>query len=136
MFGVEWEQPIIVAAALAQAAVHKDTFHQVFIRSDDAASDPSAAPMPAMLDLFAEARASDKLKSYLGDADGPNTLNLITRGLDDVVKLTGKVRVGEEELEKRTAEMVHAALYVAACAAAAGGGQGGKKEPRYDFFLM
>ncbi|SPN97214.1 related to HypA-like protein [Cephalotrichum gorgonifer] len=135
MYGVEWEQPAIVAAALAQAAVHKDTHKDLFTLSDAAAAKVSA-PMPAILDLFAEARANEKLKTYLTDPDGPNTSILITQGIDDTVALVKRVRIGEAELEERTAEMIHAAVLVASSAAAAGGGQGGNREPRYDFFLM
>jgi hypothetical protein len=135
LYAVEWEQPAIVAAALAQAAVHKDNLKDLLVRSE-AEADASPAPMPPILDLFAEARANKKLRDYLTEADGPNTRILTTEGIEDLLALARKVKVGEAELARRTAEMVQAGLYVASCAAAAGGGQGGGKEPRYDFFLM
>lgn len=134
MFGIEWEQPAIIAAALAQAAVHKDNLSNFLTLSEAAAA--TSPQMPPILDLFADARANEKLKSYVTTTDGPNTRNLVTEGIEDVLELTKRVRVREGELEERTAEMVHASLYVASAAAAAGGGQGGNKEPRYDFYLM
>ena len=135
MFGIEWEQPAIIAAALAQAAVHQDTLGYFFKRSEAAAAD--SPEMPPILDLFAEAQRSEKLKSYVTTVDGPNTTNLVTDGIEHAVELAKKVRVREGELEERTAEMLHASVYVASSAAAAGGGgEGGDKEPRYDFYLM
>lgn len=134
MYGVEWEQPAIIAAALAQAAVHKDTLNALLTRSDEVAK--SARPMPPILDFVADAGRDDKLKSYVTTVDGPNSRNIATEGLEDALKLVGRVKVGEADLEERTAEMIHAAVYVASCAAAAGGGRGGNKEPRYDFYTM
>lgn len=134
MFGIEWEQPAIIAAALAQAAVHKDSVGN-FLKLSEAAAETSPE-MPPILDLFEEVRNNEKLRSYVTTVDGPNTTNLVTEGIEDAVEMAKKVRVRESELEERTAEMVHASLYVASAAAAAGGGQGGDKEPRYDFYLM
>lgn len=134
MYGIEWEQPMIIAAALAQAAVHKDTLNVMLTRSDEAAK--SAGPMPPILDLIAEASRDEKLKRHVTTVDGPNSRNLTTEGLEDVLKLVGRVKVGEGDVEEKTAEMVHAGIVVASCAAAAGGGQGGNKEPRYDFYTM
>ena len=134
MFGIEWEQPAIIAAALAQAAVHKDSLGNFLKLSDAAAA--QAPQMPPILDLFAEVRENEKLKSHVTTVDGPNTANLVTKGIEDAVEMAKRVRVREGELDERTAEMTQASLYVAASAAVAGGGQGGDKEPRYDFYLM
>lgn len=134
MYGVEWEQPAIIAAALAQAAVHKDNLNGILTRSDEAAK--SAGPMPPILDLVAEASRDEKLHSYVTTVDGPNSRNLTTEGLEDVLKLVGRVKVGEDEVDEKTAEMMHAAVVVASSAAAAGGGKGGNKEARYDFYTM
>ena len=134
MFGIEWEQPAIIAAALAQAAVHKDSLGNFFKLSDAAAA--TSPQMPPILDLFEDARENEKLRSYVTTVDGPNTRNLVTDGIEDAVEMAKRVRVREDEFEERMAEMVHAAVYIASSAATAGGAQGGDKEPRYDFYLM
>ncbi|KAI1819633.1 HypA protein [Xylaria intraflava] len=131
MFGIEWQQPAIIAMGLAQAAVHKDEM-TVFLQSSEAAAKASTAPMPEITSLYKEAAANEKLSTACRPGDF-NKLpdGVIKRAFDDAVRISAKVNVKPEEVEEKTIEMYNAAIYIASGAAIRAG-----KEPRFDFFLM
>ncbi|KAK3328495.1 hypothetical protein B0T19DRAFT_442386 [Cercophora scortea] len=113
MYGMEWNQPAIVAQALAQAAVHK----------------------PGEIGRFLQTAERDSEARGVGAGDGGmgrivDLLEEVARG-NGVEKVVGKVRVGEDEVEERTAEMFDACVYLAAAAARREG-----KVDKFDFFLI
>ncbi|KAK3685847.1 hypothetical protein B0T22DRAFT_500606 [Podospora appendiculata] len=108
MYGMEFNQPAIVAEALAQAAVHKPGDVGRFLeRAERGDITISRGGMGRIVDLLGE-----------GARDG-------------VEGVVGKVKVGEDELEERTAEMFDACVYLAAAAARREG-----KVDKFDFFLI
>ncbi|KAL7625541.1 hypothetical protein AAE478_004761 [Parahypoxylon ruwenzoriense] len=131
MYGVEWKQPAIVAMALAQAAVHHDNLRKFLLASEEAAKS-KPTPMPSILSLLEEVKSNEKLAT---SAKVP-AINKIRDGVfagawDEIVELASRVKVQPEELEERTAEMIHTAIYEGASAAFYPG-----KIPKFDFFLM
>ncbi|RYP11776.1 hypothetical protein DL765_007618 [Monosporascus sp. GIB2] len=136
MYGVEWRQPAVVAMALAQAAVHGDqgglrNFLLTADRQARAASS-SSEPMPAIVDLLEAVRADEKLARSARLSDGNKIRDgVLGRAWDEAVAVASRVRVNPDELDERTAEMFHAAIYEGASAALRPG-----KEPKWDFFLI
>jgi hypothetical protein len=133
MYGVEWEQPAIVAMALAQAAVHEDNMRKSIITAEEeAAKSSSQMRMPAIASLFKEVAADEKLATSARSSDGNKVRDgVLARAFDEFIRVASKVNVKPEELEERTVEMYSTAIYQAAGAAIRPG-----KEPRFDFFLM
>jgi hypothetical protein len=131
MYGVEWQQPAMVAMGLAQAAVHQDDMKDWLIAAEEAAM-ASSTPMPKIASLLQEVAANEKLSkaAHLSD-DNKVRDGVLARAFDDFMKVASKVKVKPEELEERTIEMYHASVYMAAAAAIRPG-----KEARFDFFLM
>ena len=92
-FGVEFEQPAIIAEALAQAAVHDNREASHLVESEKAAEahSPDRRSDTTIVQLLAE--------SY---ADTQHTSRRRT-------KYARQVHVTEENLEEKTAEMINAA---------------------------
>lgn len=138
MYGVEWEQPAVVAEALAQAGVHGDEIRDFLVGSEALAAKLHAGGaeedyrMPSIASLYEQAAAHDKIASSVRNEDGNKLVQgVLTRAKDEMVALAAKVRVRPEELEERTVEMYNEAVFVAASAAAHP-----TKHVKFDFFLM
>jgi hypothetical protein len=132
MYGLEWEQPAIIAQGLAQAAVHRDRLTAFFTKAEEMAKNSSSTATPPNLpDLLERARTSGKLsRSAKWNSDEP--LNgILVRAEEEALELVSQVRVRPEDLEERMVEMMHTAAFVATAAAF-------HKPyiPRMDFFLM
>ncbi|KAL2760511.1 hypothetical protein ACRALDRAFT_2039136 [Sodiomyces alcalophilus JCM 7366] len=129
MYGLEWRQPAIVAAGLAQTAVHQNRLGAVLERSEREAR---AEPMPTLEELYRGIRADERLRAA-PHVDDANKIydGILVRAPDAMVESTTRVRVAPEEVEERTAEMFETAIWAAAGAALRPG-----KEAKWDFFLM
>ncbi|KAK2057899.1 HypA protein [Colletotrichum caudatum] len=135
MYGVEWEQPAIVAEGLAQAAVHKNQLKGFFEETERRANETTTTagtPMPRIADLVDEIRANRKLATAAEMSDANKIFDgVLKRAPEEMMGVTSKVKVLPEELDERTAEMFHTAFYVAGGAALRPG-----KEAKWDFFLI
>lgn len=135
LYGVEFGQPAIVAEALAQAAVHADNGLSDFLLGAEAAAEGKGEGGEAMWKLYDAVRDDGKLRGAARYADGDKVREgVLGRAKAEMVAVAGRVRVAEEEVDARTAEMFNGAVGVAAAAALTPvkGGKGGK----FDFFLM
>ncbi|KAI0397059.1 HypA protein [Xylariaceae sp. FL0594] len=132
MYGIEWDQPAIVAMGLAQAAVHQDNMRKFLITAEDAAKSSAASQMPPIASLLDEVATDEKLATAARFSDSNKvTDGVFVRAFDEMIRVAAKVKVNPEDLEEKTAEMYNTAIYEAAGAALHPG-----KEPRFDFFLM
>ncbi|KAI8180500.1 hypothetical protein K4K51_002573 [Colletotrichum sp. SAR 10_75] len=131
MYGVEWEQPAIVAEALAEASVHKNQLGEFFNEAEKNAKN-AKTPMPEIMDLIEEIRGREELVNSVQMKDSNKVFDgVLKRAPGEMMELVSKVKVLPEELDERTAEMFHASCYVAGTAAIKPG-----KETRWDFFLI
>ncbi|GAW16844.1 hypothetical protein ANO14919_062870 [Xylariales sp. No.14919] len=131
MYGIEWEQPAIVAMALAQASVHEADMAP-FLRTAEEAARSSPQRMPEIASLYQEVTADEKLSTAARESDTSKVRDgVFRRAFDEIVRVAGRVSVQPEELDERTIEMYDNSIYHAAGAALRPG-----KEPRFDFFLM
>ncbi|KAJ0381545.1 hypothetical protein COL26b_000223 [Colletotrichum chrysophilum] len=131
MYGVEWEQPAIVAEALAEASVHKNQLGEFFNEAEKNAKN-AKTPMPEVMDLIEEIRGREKLVNSVQMKDSNKVFDgVLKRAPGEMMEIVSKVKVLPEELDERTAEMFHASCYVAGTAAIKPG-----KETRWDFFLI
>ncbi|KAI0169507.1 hypothetical protein GGR52DRAFT_550358 [Hypoxylon sp. FL1284] len=131
MYGVEWKQPALVAMGLAQAAVHQDNLRKLLLAAENA-SESVSEPMPSIASLLKEVRSNEKLANSAQMKDGNKIRDgVLARAWDETIALTSRVKVKPEELDEKTAEMYHAAIYEGTLAAFHPG-----KQPKFDFFLM
>lgn len=134
LYAIEWEQPMLVASALAQTAVHENKMHDFLTAAAEKAKADDAAPpkMGSILGLLDDVRSNEKIRtSARWDDSQPMFQGVLGRAGDEMAALAGRVRVGEDEVEERTAEMVHAAAYMTVGAAFHP-----PHTPKFDFFLM
>ncbi|RSL67410.1 hypothetical protein CEP51_012654 [Fusarium floridanum] len=117
MYGLEWEQPAIVAQALAQTCVHNsEGLDQLLLDGERLAN---ANPEPTK-DALVDFRDKSKIE------DG-----IIQRAKDAMLAILEQVHVEPEQLDERTAEMFHDLILVASSAAIHP-----PHHVKYDFFLM
>ncbi|KAM0644235.1 hypothetical protein ACHAQF_001983 [Verticillium nonalfalfae] len=134
MFALEWKQPAIVAEALAQTCVHqRDGLDGLLLESERRARHVSQpAKMPTLLSLFQGLRADPQLRRAARFTDSNKIRDgILQRAEEAMLTALAQVHVGEDEVEERTAEMLHTIIYVASSAAI--------HPPhyvKYDFFLM
>lgn len=91
-FAMEFQQPLILAEALAQAAVHDNAIGKILLPSERAAKQSGRKTMDrSIASLVDEAAENPKLKSH-----------------GALVEHLAQVVVGEDEIEERMAEMMNA----------------------------
>ncbi|KAG5931156.1 hypothetical protein E4U53_001932 [Claviceps sorghi] len=136
-YGLEWEQPAIVAAGLAQAAVHGNPLGNFFDKVDAAvksARQSGAEIKDWRLSEICENVRRDRpglSSSVAWDDENKLYQGVLGRGLQEAVALAATMRVKEDELEERTAEMLHHNAYVATATS-----WKPPHVPKFDFFLM
>lgn len=134
MYGLEWQQPAIIAEGLAQTAIHENRLGDFLTRAETAANARSDQPQSHQpyAELFEAARNNEKLARSADFGDSNKIYDgVMVRAPDETIELLSRVKVRPEELEERTAEMYHTAAWVATTAA-----WHPPHVPKYDFFLM
>jgi hypothetical protein len=129
-FGVEFEQPAIIVEALAQAAVHSGWVDDFLLGAEKQAKD-ATTPSKSMVQLLAECRANDTIKSS-PHYDDANKLRdgIFVRAKEEMTTVASQWRVSPPELRKKTAEMINNAAFFA------GAAQMPPKAVKFDFFYM
>ncbi|KAL3589307.1 hypothetical protein FPOAC2_11471 [Fusarium poae] len=133
LYGLEWEQPMIIAAALAQTAVHRDDYHEFLaLAAKKAESDLAPPKMETIPGLYEDVVKNETLVKSSHWEDSNRVFDgVLAREKEEMVNLAARVRVDENELDERAAEMVHNAAFVVAGAAFHP-----PYHPRFDFILM
>ncbi|UKZ70101.1 uncharacterized protein TrAtP1_011101 [Trichoderma atroviride] len=132
MYGIEWQQPAIIAEGLAQAAVHENRAGGFLAKAEQAAI-ASAHDTPPLPELFESVRQFSEKLATSARFDDKNKIydGIFVRAPDEALEFVKQVRVHEDELDERLAEMVHSCAYVAAAAAFHL-----PNNPKFDFFLI
>jgi hypothetical protein len=117
-FGIEFNQPAIIAEALAQACIHENWTGTKYLlvaeRAAKSQATPSNKTIPELLD---EIRADKKL-STAADWDDPNKIRdgILVRAPDEMIKYATQWTVSPENLEQKTVEMINSSIYFTAAA--------------------
>ncbi|KAF2267272.1 hypothetical protein CC78DRAFT_531046 [Lojkania enalia] len=134
-FGVEFEQPAIIAEALAQAAVHDAWMMPLFLGCEKMVKEKNPNRTPStksVVEILDEIRADKKLSEAPQWGDGNKIRDgLLKRVPDDMIKYASQYIVADEkELEEKTAEMINAIVYYTAAA------QHPPHQVKIDFYYM
>ena len=106
-FGVEFQQPAIVAEALAQAAVHDTWMHPLFLQSEQLAR-AQGSSSKSLLTLLQEIRQDDKLCDSPRWSDGNKLRDgVLGRAADEMIRYASQWTVQQEQLGKKVAEMTN-----------------------------
>ena len=107
-FGVEFQQPAIVAEALAQAAVHDSWLNPFLLGAEKAAA--STGNSKSLVGLLDEIRADRKLSTAAHWSDSNKIRDgILVRAPNEMIKYASQFKVGTEELAEKTAEATNAA---------------------------
>jgi hypothetical protein len=137
MYGVEWQQPAIVAMALAQASVHRADYRDFYLEAEKLAAannTTTTTSIPTIASLIQAMRDDPTLQAARQPGDGAgNQQHVVDHAGPAAAAIAARVRVRADgaDLDERTAEMYHTAVYLAASAAVHG-----DKDAKFEFFLM
>ncbi len=119
-FGIEFNQPAIIAEALAQTCLHDNWTGKFFLATEKAASlskPRSPTETKTLPELLDDIRADDKLSTAAQWTDDNKVHDgIIGRASQEMIKYASQWRVTEENLEERTAEMINSSIYFTAAA--------------------
>ncbi|KAJ5085305.1 hypothetical protein N7532_010076 [Penicillium argentinense] len=129
-FGIEFQQPAIVAQALAQAAVHQDYLADSFYKPA-AASAKSHKTSKSLIEIIEEMRANQTIRDAAvhGDTDvfAPG---ILSRASEEVIESISQWTVPENQIHHKLIEMINTAIYWTATA------QNPRKQLKLDFFFI
>jgi hypothetical protein len=132
--GIEFNQPSIIAEALAQAAAHDSSnIGTFFLNSEQEAAIAYPPQRPkSLVTLLHEVRANDAIRTAPRWEDFGNKMRdgVLQRAGQEMTSLASQFRIKPEELERRTAEMISCCAYMAGAAQRPG------RKRKIDFFYM
>ncbi|KAJ5819745.1 hypothetical protein N7474_005336 [Penicillium riverlandense] len=130
-YGIEFNQPAIIAEGLAQSAVHKNEVSVAMLGAEAAASSLPGEPSPSLIDLLNQVRSNKSVRdaSCWGDGSWIEDVPL-TQAPEELWRIAAQWRVQPNELKAKTAEMINVNGFM--CGAA----QMPPKEYKLDFFLI
>ncbi|CAI7624817.1 unnamed protein product [Penicillium bialowiezense] len=131
-FGLEFNQPAIVAQALAQAAVHADWVgREFFLPAEKMAGEIGKPGQKSLLQLLNEIRADQALKDSVQWADENKIRDgVLARAPEVMLKYAAQFTVSEEQVDERLADMINTVVYYTSTA------QRPAKEMKLDFFFI
>ncbi|GAA88254.1 hypothetical protein ASPFODRAFT_143603 [Aspergillus luchuensis CBS 106.47] len=131
-FGLEFNQPAIVAEGLAQTAVHEDWYGPLFFWPvEKAAGGMAKHGKKSMLQILEEIRADEKLARSAQYDDGQRMRNgVLKRAPDEMIKYAAEFTVSVDQVEEKTAEIINTVAYFTSAA------QRPDKQIKFDFFYI
>ncbi|KAF1349189.1 hypothetical protein BDV97DRAFT_297171 [Delphinella strobiligena] len=131
-FGIEFEQPSIVAEGLAHCATHDSAnIKKFFAKAEQLASSESVSPKP-LVELYKQVRDTEKIKSAAKMMQGPVRVRdgVVAGALDEIAAVAAQFQVPSDGLRRGIVEMMSCAAF------SCGGAQRPGKSPKIDFFYM
>jgi oxidoreductase AflY len=131
-FALEFNQPCLVAESLAATAIHDDWPIHALAPAEILAREKKPNPNITLVSLAEELRADPVVSTAVQHKDPPNKVvdGLYPRAKNEVINTVYKYTVAPEDLERKTAEMIHFCTWLS------GVTQHPKKVVMLDFFLM
>ncbi|KAL6155196.1 hypothetical protein ACJQWK_01262 [Exserohilum turcicum] len=133
-FGIEFQQPAIIAEALAQAAVHNNWITSLFLECEKAAREHRGkkASSPSIVEILEQCRNNDTLRNSVKYEDVDKLRHgVLKRAPQEMIRHAAQYTIDEEDdIEKKTAEMINASIYFTAAA------QHPPHSVKFDFFFM
>ena len=108
-FGLEFNQPAIIAQALAETAVHDARIAPFLLRAEKAAEDLGKPNRKLLIQLQDEVRADEKLRksAHYGD-DNKIYDGVMNRAPEEMIKYASQYSVAPDQMEEKLAEQINA----------------------------
>jgi hypothetical protein len=132
--GVEFEQPGIIAEALAQATAHEDGHISKLLFASEALANTQEFPErpKSLMELVGEVRNNKIIYEAPRFEDRWNRMRngVMDQASGELAPIAAQFRIRPQDLERRTAEMISVSAYIA------GASQRPGRKRKIDFFLM
>ena len=116
-FGIEFNQPAIIAEALAQACVHSSWTGDYLLAAEKESRSQASITAKTIPELLDEIRADKKLSTAAEWSDDNKVRDgILARASDEMLKYTTPWLVFYENLEEKTVEMINSSIYFTAAA--------------------
>ncbi|KAJ5280315.1 hypothetical protein N7478_005687 [Penicillium angulare] len=131
-FGLEFNQPAIVAQGLAQAAVHEEWMgRQFFLPAEELAGGIGKPGKKTLLQLLNEIQSDQALKSSVRWSDVNKIRDgILVRAPQQMLDYAAQYSVSKDQVPHRLADMINTVVYYASAA------QRPDKEIKFDFFFI
>jgi Questin oxidase-like len=130
-FGIEFNQPAIIAEALAQACCHQNWTGDFLLAAEKNSKSRTSTSDKTMPELLDQIRSNKKLSIAAEWTDGNKIRDgIMARASDEMLKYTSQWIVTPDNLEEKTAEMINSCIYYTAAA------QNPPKQVKIDFYFM
>ncbi|KAK5000950.1 hypothetical protein LTR66_000296 [Elasticomyces elasticus] len=130
-FGIEFNQPAIIAEALAQAAVHDSWMKPFLIGAEKKAARTPPATSKSIVELLDEVHADPAIRDAPHWEDGNKFRDgILKRVPEAMIGYAAQYSLKPEQLEEKTAEMINASAYFT------GAAQHPPKQVKIDFYYM
>ncbi|KAJ5636877.1 uncharacterized protein N7484_010190 [Penicillium longicatenatum] len=129
-YAMEFEQPLVVAEALALTAIHDCSFGQILAQIEEVAQ--HSLTSESLINLQRAIHDNEKLRKAMDYTYGISQIRdgLLVNAKEEFMRLMSAWKVQPHELEEKTAESLNSTLYWTTLA------QRPDKQLRFDFFLM
>ncbi|KAL1848394.1 hypothetical protein Plec18167_004823 [Paecilomyces lecythidis] len=130
--GIEWGQPAIIAASLAESAVQEPVVHEYLLRAERTAKElPEDKKTQDAIGLLDEIREDETLRGAAQWADSNKARDgVLKRAPDEMNKYASRYAVHPATLDEAIAQMINATAYMT------GGAQNPPKQVRFDFTFI
>lgn len=111
-FGIEFQQPAIIAEGLAQACIHDKWMKPLFLGLEEAAEkNRGKADRKTIVQLLEEVKKNDEVSNAAHWEDGNKIRDgVMKRAQDKMIAIASQYTIREDDdLEEKTAEMINAA---------------------------
>jgi hypothetical protein len=109
--GVEFKQPLVIAEALAQTAVHDNWIAKYLLPAETSAQEHKNEPSKSIVQLLDEISADRDVQDSVQWTDPDKMRTLMTKASDRMIHYAAQYRVAPTEIALRTAEMTNAVAY-------------------------
>ena len=133
MYGIEWNQPAIVAEGLAQACIHDNTLGDLLKRVEQLANSKNTQYTDTTLpEILEQIRSDESIRGWATNITQGRTIwKVLGDNLEKVLELASQINVRPENVEERAVELIHTMAWVATTAS-----WHPPHVPRFDFHLM
>ncbi|RDW77841.1 hypothetical protein BP6252_05894 [Coleophoma cylindrospora] len=132
MYGIEWEQPAIIAEGLAQTAIHTTYVGDFLTRVEKRASENQIRGRVIVSELLEKVHSDQRFVNSVRSGNPNDILNGVEVVCpDEAIEYLSQVKVEPDKLEEMVVENIHTAAYMASASVFHP-----PNDPRFDFFLI
>jgi uncharacterized protein YciW len=107
-FGFEFNQPAIVAQAIAQTAVHDTRLASYLVPAEKAAEAAGRPGNKPLVQILAEMRADPDMKKAARWEDPNKFDGVLNRAREKMIQYASQFTVNPDQIDQRLAEMINA----------------------------